>query len=147
MSKSSPRALPEEATVCAWPHLAEAGSGISPTSPASTYFTRRCRCTCRKLPPTSTTASRLEAFGIVLLEAMACKVPVLAFDTPGVNEVALQGGRVFTSTNDLAKNILEMHENEPLRLSLGRRGRQAVQEKYSWKSALDEIESVYEEVA
>lgn len=93
------------------------------------------------------TASRLEAFGIVLLEAMACEVPVLAFDTPGVNEVALQGGRVFTSTKDLARNILEMHENEPLRSSLGRQGRQAVQEKYSWRSALDKIELVYEEVA
>jgi glycosyltransferase involved in cell wall biosynthesis len=93
------------------------------------------------------TTSRLEAFGIVLLEAMACEVPVLAFDTPGVNEVALQGGRIFTSTVDLAKSILELHESEPLRRSLGRRGREAVQEKYSWKSALDKIEAVYEEVA
>jgi glycosyltransferase involved in cell wall biosynthesis len=93
------------------------------------------------------TTSRLEAFGIVLLEAMACEVPVLAFDTPGVNEVACQGGRVFTSTGDLAESILELHESEPLRQSLGRRGRQAVQEKYSWKSVLDKIESVYEEVA
>lgn len=93
------------------------------------------------------TTSRLEAFGIVLLEAMACEVPVLAFDTPGVNEVALQGGRIFTSTVDLAKSILELHDSEPLRRSLGRRGREAVQEKYSWKSALDKIEAVYEEVA
>jgi glycosyltransferase involved in cell wall biosynthesis len=37
-------------------------------------------------------ASRLEAFGIVLLEAMACKTPVLAYDTPGLNEVARDGG-------------------------------------------------------
>jgi glycosyltransferase involved in cell wall biosynthesis len=93
------------------------------------------------------TASRLEAFGIVLLEAMACEVPVLAFDTPGVSEVAVQGGRIFTGTSDLTRNIMELHENEPLRSSLGRRGRHAVQEKYSWKSALDKIESVYQEVA
>jgi glycosyltransferase involved in cell wall biosynthesis len=33
-----------------------------------------------------------------------------------------------------------------LRRSLGKRGRQAVQEKYSWNSVLDKVESVYREV-
>ncbi len=93
------------------------------------------------------TNNRLEAFGIVLLEAMACETPVLAFDTPGVNEVAVEGGRVFSSTEDLADSILELHENETLRKSLGRRGRQAVEEKYSWERVLDKIESVYREIA
>ncbi len=93
------------------------------------------------------TNNRLEAFGIVLLEAMACETPVLAFDTPGVNEVAMEGGRVFTNTEDLTDSILELHENELLRMSLGRRGRRAVEEKYSWKSVLDKIESVYGEIA
>ncbi len=93
------------------------------------------------------TSNRLEAFGIVLLEAMACETPVLAFDTPGVNEVAMAGGRVFSSTSELAESILELHENESLRMSLGRRGRRAVEEKYSWSRVLDEMESVYNEIA
>jgi glycosyltransferase involved in cell wall biosynthesis len=92
------------------------------------------------------TPNRLEAFGIVLLEAMACETPVLAFDTPGVNEVALEGGVVFSSTHDLAEKIVELHLNEPLRNMLGRQGRKAVQDKYSWNSVLDDIESVYREV-
>ncbi len=90
--------------------------------------------------------SRLEAFGIVLLEAMACETPVLAFDTPGVNEIAREGGMVFSSTFELAERIMELHHNEPLRRSLGKRGRLAVQEKYSWNSVLDQVESVYREV-
>lgn len=90
--------------------------------------------------------SRLEAFGIVLLEAMACETPVLAFNTPGVNEIAREGGMVFSSTSELAERIMELHHNEPLRRSLGKRGRQAVQEKYSWNRVLDKVESVYREV-
>lgn len=92
------------------------------------------------------TTNRLEAFGIVLLEAMACETPVLAYDTPGVNEVALEGGVVFSSINELAEKIMELHSNEPFRRSLGKRGRQAVVEKYSWNMVLNGIESVYREV-
>ncbi len=93
------------------------------------------------------TTNRLEAFGIVLLEAMACETPVLAFDTPGVNEVALKGGMVFSSAQELAEKIMELHLNEPLRRSLGMQGRKAVKEKYSWNRVLNDIESVYNEVA
>jgi glycosyltransferase involved in cell wall biosynthesis len=93
------------------------------------------------------TSNRLEAFGIVLLEAMACETPVLAFDTPGVNEVAKEGGRVFSSTAELTQNIFEFHNDAALRRYLGRRGRRAVEEKYSWNRVLDSIESIYGEVA
>jgi len=89
---------------------------------------------------------RLEAFGIVLLEAMACETPVLAFDMPGVSEVAKDGGMVFSDKSELCQLILELHENEPLRAALGRHGRSAVLEKYSWHRVLDKIESIYEEV-
>ncbi len=93
------------------------------------------------------TQNRLEAFGIVLLEAMACMTPVLAFDTPGVNEVAKCGGRVFSSREELSHHIQEINENEPLRMLLGERGRRAVEEKYSWDCALDKMEAVYRDVA
>jgi glycosyltransferase involved in cell wall biosynthesis len=89
---------------------------------------------------------RLEAFGIVLLEAMACETPVLAFDIPGVSEVAKDGGLVFSDRSELCQLILELHVNEPLRAALGRRGRKAVLEKYSWNRVLDQIESIYEEI-
>ena len=93
------------------------------------------------------TQNRLEAFGIVLLEAMACKTPVLAYDTPGVNEVAKKGGMVYTSTEELCEQIQELHENESRRACLGHKGREAVEEHYSWKRVLDCMESVYREVA
>jgi len=92
------------------------------------------------------TQNRLEAFGIVLLEAMACMTPVLAFDTPGVNEVAENGGMVYSSTEELSKLISKLHGDEPLRVCLGKKGRKAVEENYSWKRVLDSMESVYREV-
>jgi glycosyltransferase involved in cell wall biosynthesis len=93
------------------------------------------------------TQNRLEAFGIVLLEAMACETPVLAYNTPGVNEVALNGGMVYSSIQELCELILELHENELQRERLGIGGRSAVEDRYSWKRALDCMESIYQEVA
>jgi glycosyltransferase involved in cell wall biosynthesis len=91
-------------------------------------------------------ANRLEAFGIVLLEAMACQTPVLVYDTPGVNEVARDGGMIFSETTELAEQILELHRDESKRTALGDRGRRAVKEKYSWEKVLDKIESIYDEI-
>ncbi len=93
------------------------------------------------------TQNRLEAFGIVLLEAMACETPVLAFNTPGVAEVAGEGGMIYSSPKELADMILELHESPNLRRNLGQKGRTAVEEKYSWSGVLDLMESVYNEVA
>ena len=92
------------------------------------------------------TQSRLEAFGIVLLEAMACETPVLAYDTPGVNEVASKGGCVYSSQEELSELIVRLHQSPALRAELGRKGRRAVEENYSWKRAIDLMESVYREV-
>lgn len=93
------------------------------------------------------TQNRLEAFGIVLLEAMACETPVLAFNTPGVNEVAKEGGIVFSSLMELEEMILKLHESPSLRTNLGQKGRKAVEEKYSWTRVLDMMESIYKEIA
>jgi len=90
---------------------------------------------------------RLEAFGIVLLEAMACETPVLAYDTPGVNEVAGKGGCIYSNWQELPELIIRLHNSPARRTELGRKGRRAVEENYSWKRAIDLMESVYKEVA
>ncbi|AEA46730.1 glycosyltransferase family 4 protein [Archaeoglobus veneficus] len=87
--------------------------------------------------------SRLEAFGIVLLEAMACSTPVLAANIPGVSEVASEGGLTFSNDSELAELIVKLLSDDKLATELGNRGRKAVEQKYDWNVVLDRIEEIY----
>jgi glycosyltransferase involved in cell wall biosynthesis len=90
--------------------------------------------------------SRLEAFGIVLLEAMACGTPVIGSNIAGVRDVAKEGGLVFYDIEDLAEKILKLITNDKMARALGRRGRKAVEEKYDWSVVIDKIEKIYADV-
>ncbi|MDI9611122.1 MAG: glycosyltransferase family 4 protein [Archaeoglobales archaeon] len=90
--------------------------------------------------------SRLEAFGIVLLEAMACSTPVLGANTPGVAEVASYGGLTFKNNSELVEIINELLSNDQLATKLGKMGRKAVEEKFNWNTVVNEIEKIYFEL-
>jgi glycosyltransferase involved in cell wall biosynthesis len=87
--------------------------------------------------------SRLEAFGIVLLEAMACKTPVIASKIPGVEEIARNGGYVFEEEEELTLYISELLENDNIATKLGRRGRNKVIQEYDWNNILNKIQRIY----
>jgi glycosyltransferase involved in cell wall biosynthesis len=91
--------------------------------------------------------SRLEAFGIVLLEAMACKTPVIASRIPGVADIASEGGLTFEDENELAYQITEVLTNDSFATKLGRKGRSAVERKYTWDVVTNKIEKIYRSVA
>ncbi|MFO7966106.1 MAG: glycosyltransferase family 4 protein [Archaeoglobaceae archaeon] len=91
--------------------------------------------------------SRLEAFGIVMLESMACKTPVIASRIPGVEEVARKGGLTFKDEEDLSSTISTLLENDALASKLGRRGRWIVKKKYDWELILDRTEKLYQRYA
>ena len=87
--------------------------------------------------------SRLEAFGIVLLEAMACGTPVIASNMPGVAEVARHGGFVFADEAELTGHLTHLIEDDTLATELGRKGRAAVERDYNWDMVLDKLEALY----
>jgi len=77
-----------------------------------------------------------EAFGIVLLEAMLGKVPVISSNAPGPSEVLAGTGVQFESgdSNDLSakmEHLINQPENE--RQRLGEAGYQRVLANYSYK--------------
>lgn len=94
--------------------------------------------------------SRLEAFGIVALEAMATGKPVIVSDIPGVNEViedGVQGIRAKPmDARDISEKINRLLGDRELRMKIGAAGRKLVEEKYTWNKVVEKVEKVYREV-
>lgn len=106
-------------------------SFIGPVANASLASRYRC-ATLLVLP------SREEGFGLVLVEALGCGCPVAASDLPAIRDIlkAGEGGRLFRTgdTDDLAKSVVELLEDDGLRNTLAERGRQLVLARYDWHS-------------
>lgn len=90
-----------------------------------------------------------EAFGMVLLESIACGIPIIASDLPGVRTIAKKGG-IVTSPKDslaLAKSIREFfsmgnEEREKFKILVRKRA----EEHYSWDAIVEKLEAVYSEI-
>ncbi len=94
--------------------------------------------------------SRLEAFGIVALEAMATGKAVVVADIPGVREVIEDGkeGLLADPVNpqDLAEKIRRLVEDPALRERMGRAGREKVLASFTVERVVDQLLEVYNSV-
>jgi phosphatidylinositol alpha-mannosyltransferase len=90
-----------------------------------------------------------ESFGIVLVEAMAAGVPVVATDIAGYREVVRDGvDGLLVPPNDagaLANAIRRVLADDDLASSLAAAGR-ARAEAFSWEAVVPRIEAVYDRV-
>jgi glycosyltransferase involved in cell wall biosynthesis len=81
-----------------------------------------------------------------VLEAMASGAPVVA-TTQAVSALDAVDGEhllVADDAEEMAERIVELLKNRHLRLTLARRARKLVEERYTWERAVSMLEQVYE---
>lgn len=91
--------------------------------------------------------SLTECFGLPIIEAMACGVPVMASKAGAIPEIGGDAGIYFDpeSTDDIYHTMLRMLTDEGLRKRLSGMGLER-SKNFSWKIAAQKILQVYEDV-
>lgn len=91
--------------------------------------------------------SYYEPFGLVALEAMACRVPVIASQVGGLQTTVENGitGLLFKPRNplDLKEKILKIYKSKDLATTLMSNAYNKVIKDYSWKNIANKITDVY----
>jgi glycosyltransferase involved in cell wall biosynthesis len=93
-------------------------------------------------------ASRREGLPKSLLEAAACRRPMIATDTPGCREIAIRDEAALTFPVDdapaLAEALTQMAGDGEMRARLGKRARELVEEKFSADVIGKQIVALYQ---
>jgi glycosyltransferase involved in cell wall biosynthesis len=94
-------------------------------------------------------ASRLdsESFGVAVIEASACALPVVVSDAGGLPEVVIDGVTGLIVPRDspgiLAQRLADLLINDEQRGFLGRNGRKHVVDKYGWDACVNTMIDCY----
>jgi spore coat protein SA len=90
-----------------------------------------------------------ETFGMALIEGMSCGLPVVVTRTGGMTEVVGNGACGLTvepgNASALASALIRLLENDSLRESMGKAGRQRVLDVFSWDRIADGMMTCYSE--
>lgn len=91
---------------------------------------------------------RTEAFGMVLIEAMACGKPVIASNLPGLRTVVDHGRNGYLTRpgdiRDIAEKIQILIDRGDLRTEFGRRSREKVLKQYLWEEVGSRLNRLYQ---
>lgn len=94
--------------------------------------------------------SNYESFGVAVIEASACEVPVVVSDAPGLKEVVddKHTGLVVPAQNEsaAARAIMELLCNKEVRRAYGRNGRNKVKAQYNWNDNVDQMIQLYKKI-
>ena len=79
------------------------------------------------------------ALPLKLFEYMACEKPVISSHLINVKNI-VEDLVIFAENSELEKKIIELYNDENLRINLGKNGRIFVKNKYSWESICNKFE-------
>ena len=92
--------------------------------------------------------SRSESFGVSVIEASACEIPVVVSDVGGLPEVVENEHSGFIVKRESVEQTVEALEklitNEELRKSMGKKGRDFVKTFYNWDDNVNQMMEIYE---
>lgn len=95
--------------------------------------------------------SETESFGLAALEALSCKVPVIATAVGGLPEVVIDGENGFLheigDVEGMAASALKLLTDEPMRKAFGESGRRRAVEVYGQEPIVARYRAIYERVA
>ena len=93
--------------------------------------------------------SKQESFGVSLLEAMACKIPVIVSKAKGFNEIVENDSNgIFVDSENLMEISNKMSKlifNERLRFQIGASARKRVEQHYNWDENVTQMINTYKE--
>lgn len=91
--------------------------------------------------------SIFESFGVAVVEAMACQVPVVATNTDGFKEVMEDRTTGILvekkSVEEIAKALKLLIEDSKLREEYGKNGRKRVLDNYNWNNNVEIMKNIY----
>ncbi len=94
--------------------------------------------------------SETESFGLAALEALSCRVPVIATAVGGLPEVVIHGENGFLhevgDVEGMAASALKLLLDEPMRQAFGEAGRRRSVEVYGQEPIVARYRSIYERV-
>ena len=102
------------------------------------------------LPSIVDSQGNMEGLGVVLLEAMACKVPVIGTDTGGIPDIVDddETGLLVPEKDilEISRAIIKLIENGDLRESIITNGYEMVKNHFSWEQIAKEYIKSYNSV-
>lgn len=99
------------------------------------------------LPSIVDSEGNTEGLGVVLLEAMACKLPVIGSNIGGIPDIVHDGKNGFLvpqkDSFEIYKTIIKLIENQGLMDKFAFKGYKMVKENFSWKKIAKEYIDIY----